>query len=269
MRRIWFKSDTIKRDPEFEEYMQSEGYDVIYGKAPLEYDPGTLVVTDDPDVFKEEENALVYIRDEKDTDLFPGARYFVMDAEDCYADYFVKIWQRFNDLPWVIGETERLILRETVEEDLKDFIEIYKDPRMTEFTEGLFEDEAELEYITEYRKKVYEVQGFGIWTVVRKSDKKIIGRAGLVYRAGSEGVETGFAIGTKYWGEGYGSEAVRECVHQAKRLGFDRVTALVMPGNVRSERLLRTLDFSKTSETVHDGRDYEIWELMLPLTETV
>ena len=263
MRRIWFKSNSIKPDPEFIGYMKEEGYETLYGLDAAERDDETLVVTDDPAVFSEDKDTLVYIREEKETALFPEARYYVMEAEDCYSSYFVKIWERFHNLPWTIAETDRLVIRETVEEDLPAFIDIYSDPKMTEFTEGLFEDEAELEYITEYRKKVYEAQGFGIWTVVRKEDGAIIGRAGLVYRAGCDDVEVGFAIGVDYWNNGYGKEAVRECIEQARLMEFEKVRALVMPGNVRSERLLEALGFEKKTGRGGDRGEYEIWETVL------
>lgn len=264
MERIWFASERIKRDEEFVEDCKEQGIEVCYGKDFMGCDKNTLVVTDDADIFVNmNKNCLAVIESEEDMKKFPGAKYFVMEPQDNWPDYFVRIWQRLNNIPWTIAETERLILRETVEEDLEGLVEMYSDPSMTEFTEPLYETEAEREYIKQYREQVYEIQGFGIWSVIRKEDGKLIGRAGLVSRNDYDGVETGFAIGKEYRGKGYAKEAVCECLKLAQLMDFKRVRALVMPENTASCKLLEGLGFELQGIMRHHDCDYEIWEILL------
>jgi len=286
MQRIWFRSDTIERNAEFEAYMAEYKVDVIYGtnavgkvevicgaendgKKKVIYDADVsekmediLIIVDNPKIFAKNPKALVYIQNESEMNDFPNADYFVMDVFDAEYDYFLKIWQRQNNIPWTIAETDRLIVRETTEEDLPGLIEIYSDPDVTKYTEELFEEPCdELNYIREYRKKVYGIQGFGIWSVIRKEDCRLIGRAGLVARPAYEGVETGFVFGKEYWGKGYASEAVKVCIDMAEKMEFTCVRALTMTENAASRKLLTKLDFCMKGHEESNGQIYEVWEI--------
>ncbi len=263
MKTIWFKSDTILRDEEFVIDCRANNIDVIYGINQDSADYETLIVTNDEKVFFEDNKCLVAIDSEEDMNRFPGAKYFVMAPQDNETEYFVRIWQRLNGLPWIISETEHLTIRETVEEDLEALVEMYKDPSMTEFTEPLYETEAERRYITQYREQVYEIQGFGIWSLISKKNNKLIGRAGLVSRNDYDGLEIGFAIAKDFRKKGYACEAVNECLKLAKLMEFDRVRALVMPENVASVNLLKKLSFESQGVVCINGESYEMWEIVL------
>ncbi|MBO7335084.1 MAG: GNAT family N-acetyltransferase [Lachnospiraceae bacterium] len=265
MNRIYIVSSNRKKDIKFAASMAKSGIEVLYAKDASDYDPKTdLLMTDIPKVADSINKSLILIDKESDLDNFPNSVYFVMNPEENEADYFIKIWQRFHDIPWTIAKTERLTLRETVEEDVDAFYEMYKDPDMTRYTEKLYEDiEDEKKYVREYRDRVYAVQGFGIWTVIRTDDGAIIGRAGLITRAGFEDAEVGFAIGTAYQRKGYAYEAVSECIKIAKKLEFEKVYALTMPENEPSTELLKKLGFSFAKAATVDRTVYEKWEKML------
>ena len=225
---------------------------------------GTLYVTDSRrsfDKLKERGiEALVYIREIGEMDEYKDARYFALDVFDTELDYFQKVYKRIHEIPWEPVSTKRLVLRETTVKDVDDFYEMYKDKRMTLYMEDLYEDiEEERKYAIEYRDKVYYTQGFGIWTVVRKSDGTIIGRAGLTAREGFSEYEVGFAIGTKYQGQGYGIEAVMGVMKYAKENDLGDLIALVMEGNERSEKLLKKAGFEPGEKTTLNGTEYVVW----------
>jgi len=225
---------------------------------------GVLLVTDSPSVFSYYKEigvqVLVCIYNDSDFDLFLGATYFVMDPEEADYTYYLRVYQRIHELPWEMYQTKRLIVRETTESDVDAFYEMYKDSRMTEYMEPLYEDlEAERKYVKEYREKVYSCQGFGIWTLIRKSDGAVIGRAGLNYRTGFSEVEIGFAIGTDYWNEGYATEAILSILKFAKKEKLGAVNALVMSGNAASKHVLEKTGFSYKTTTKDGGKDYEVW----------
>ena len=205
-------------------------------------------------------DALIYIKYEIEMDSYPGARYFVLDAEETEFEYFDRVYKRIVGEPWMMAETERLILRETVESDIDAFYEMYQDPRMTLYTEGLYTDkEEEKRYLKEYREKVYETQGFGVWTILRKSDGRVIGRAGLSAREGFDNYEIGFAVGCDYQRQGYAKEAVRAILDFADSQKLGPINALVMKENAASKGLLTATGFKKTAETVLDKIPYEVW----------
>ncbi|MBO4678176.1 MAG: GNAT family N-acetyltransferase [Lachnospiraceae bacterium] len=233
--------------------------------AEISYNPDNLYVTDSEisysRICKAGGKALAVIESPSDGADFAGAEYLCSDVFKAEFKYFNEVWHRLNDLPMLILKTKRLILRETVESDVDSFYEMYKDPRITEFTEGLYEDpEEEKEYVRQYREKVYKVSIFGIYTVIRKKDKAIIGRVGTTIREGFDEVEVGFVIGTPYQRKGYAYEAVKAILKRMDGLGEKKRFALVMPGNISSQKLLKKLSFDTKEEITVGGIKYQLWK---------
>ena len=111
---------------------------------------------------------------------FPGVGIIFCEIDEVEPDSFVKAWQRQAGLPWHIMTTRRCLIRETTMEDLDSFYEIYSEPSMTRYMEGLYADpEDERRYLKDYIDKVYSLLGFGIWTVALRDSGTVIGRAGF------------------------------------------------------------------------------------------
>lgn len=184
---------------------------------------------------------------------FSEFKYLITDPQDVDDDFYYKIWQRYVGLPWHIMETDRCILREMTVLDISELYLLYDSPDITQFTEPLFPDyEDELEYTNNYIHNVYEYFGFGTWIVQRKSDKKIIGRAGFNYRPGYDYPELGYVFGTKYQGQGYATEICKAiCNYGFKELEFNFILAFSSPDNIPSIKLLNKLGF------VHDSNIIE------------
>lgn len=221
---------------------------------------GLLVLTDDParlESLRQADVVVIAYRHEGCADTaFPGALYIFEEPQEIEADSYIKAYQRAAGEPWEILKTERLLLRETTVGDLDSLYEIYKDPEMTLFMEGLFADPAdEKRYMEDYIRNVYQLLGFGVWTVIEQKTGDIIGRAGFSVRAGFDRPEIGFLIGKNWQGRGYAKEAVEAClVYGRDVLGFAEVQALVKEGNAVSVHLLETLGF-QTRETVEIEED--------------
>ena len=138
-------------------------------------------------------------------------------------------------------ETERLLLRHFTTEDAADNYRIYTDPDNMRFMgrrpdSVQFEREHILKHITNY----YEKHGFGLWAVILKENKRLIGRCGLIYQQieGAQELEVSYLIDKKYWGKGLASEAVRATVRLAfEEYKFPRVVAVINPENVASVRV--------------------------------
>ncbi|MCM1027705.1 MAG: GNAT family N-acetyltransferase [Roseburia sp.] len=223
---------------------------------------GRLYVTDDEETAvrlrDSGEAVLIYLHEGNRDRMFSGFSYGVEDPENLEEEYLEKAFRRLKGLPWHILETERCLIRETTPEDVDAFYEIYRDPAITEFMEGLYpEKEQERAYIREYREKVYTFYEFGVWTVLEKSSGSVIGRAGFSYREGYDEPELGFIIGVPWQRRGYAEEVCRAILEYGwNALGFERVQVLVETGNRASLHLCEKLGFRGREEVILEGRPH-------------
>lgn len=189
---------------------------------------------------------LAYVHEGNRNSNLLHVKYVIEGFEDVDGQYFVRVWQRLTGKPWHITDTKRCIIRETTESDVDAFYEIYREPSITMYMEDLFEDrEAEFQYIKDYREKIYEFYGFGMWTVLDKESGQVIGRAGISMREGYEDPELGFVIAKSFQGKGIATEVCDAVLKFAqKEFGFIRFQALVHKDNLASLRLLSRLGFT-------------------------
>ncbi len=235
----------------------------------IELKEGVLVITDLPEVARQMISlnvpVLGCLTEKNREHSFEGVRFLYYQEEGFDRIYPERVYRRYLNLPWNILETNRCLVRETTEEDLEAFYEIYKHPSITRYMEPLFSDkEKEYQYITSYRKNVYEFYEFGIWTVILKESGDIIGRAGLTMREGFDEPELGFVIGHPWQGEGYGYEVCKAILQYGlSEFGFHKVQAFSQPQNHASLALLYKLGFRHVDENSIDGIEHERWDISL------
>ena len=236
----------------------------------VEGERGILHVTDEKQTAcrlkQAGEAVLVYLHPGNREQDFSEFLFAVEDPEELEPEYTERVYRRLKDLPWNIAATARCLIRETVPEDVDAFYEIYSHPAITEYMEGLYPDvEQERQYVREYREKVYTFFGFGVWTVVERDSGQVIGRAGLSYREGFDEPELGFIIGVPWQRRGYAEEVCRAVLDYGWRaLEFERIQALVEPGNVPSVRLCEKLGFRKVGETAIGKQEYDRFIMQKP-----
>lgn len=170
--------------------------------------------------------------------------------------------RRKTGLPLMIGETERLVLRELSEEDLpavRDLGLQETDTEMLGTSAGLFCDAA---FLSSYIRNQYPLFGFGLWGVFLKKDAEdascgsgqgsgeLIGLAGFGMpeeEAGQEerqeeAPELGYYIAPSFRRKGYAEEACRLCLLYAKEeLGLEEVLLRIREENRASLMLGRKL----------------------------
>ncbi len=196
-----------------------------------------------------------FLHENNRQERFGGFKYLFDEIPEVDADSYNKAWERLSGLPWTIAKTNRLLIRETTTDDLDALYDIYSEPSVTEFQDGLLEDrDAEKRYMEDYIKNIYGLMGFGIWSLVRLEDGILIGRAGLSAAKGYDKTELGFTVGVPWQRQGYAFEACSQILLFAGWvLGLDRVYANVREGNTASERLCEKLGFVKDTEPGRDG----------------
>lgn len=163
------------------------------------------------------------------------------------------VFQAFPDL-----ETERLVLRRLHPSDAESLFAILADEELTRF----YDDEAFTE-ISQAREQIEAwASGFDEWRsirwgIARKETGTVIGTCGYYgfHRWHGRG-SLGFELARPYWRQGIMTEALAAIIRFGfRKVGLNRIQAVVMPGNEGSEKLLEKLGFRREGVL----REYENW----------
>lgn len=170
-------------------------------------------------------------------------------------------------------ETERLLLRKPTLDDADGAYEIISDPEVMRFIgQGRTGDRRVARGAVARWIERWDANGFGHFAVVRKSDGRFVGRAGLLVwdaatwqtsdmRAAEQPVvELGWALGRAYWGHGYATEAalaVRAWAAEEHALG--PLISIINRENVRSIRVAERLGAVRETEIEIDNGIADVW----------
>lgn len=188
---------------------------------------------------------IVWLNDSNQDKSFPSGAYCVEQLSDIDAQYLERVYRRFKGIPWDIVETQRLRIREITVEDVISLYELYRDESVVRYMPSLFPDpEQEMAYTKEYIENVYGFYGFGMWILEEKGSGKVVGRAGLEYREGFDGLELGYMLGVNYQHKGYAYEACSAILaYGIKELEQKAYCSFVDRDNKASIRLCERLGF--------------------------
>src|SRR6185436_18937930 len=156
----------------------------------------------------------------------------------------------------VILETNRLILRRLIMDDMDDLFALYSDPQVRKyFPEGTLtyeETKEELEWFLNGHPTHSEL---GLWATIHKETGKFIGRCGLLPWPieGRAEVEVAYMIAREYWRHGLGSEAARGILEYGfEQLQLSRLICLIDKDNEASIKVATGLGMTFENE-VDDG----------------
>lgn len=170
--------------------------------------------------------------------------------------------RRKTGLPLLIGETERLILRELSEEDLPAVRALKLQESETELLGASAGQFCDATFLHSYIRNQYPFFGFGLWGVLLKKDREsgpcgsensaaqLIGLAGFGMpeeeagqeKSQEEPPELGYYIAPEFRRMGYAEEACRICLLYAKEeLGLEEVLLRIRAENRASLILGRKL----------------------------
>ena len=242
----------MKKEEVFHQLTEKRSRDIIF----LSSDQSLLDLARDVDV-----PAIAYQKPE--TDTFLHADMVVEGFEEVDMIFLQRVYERHFNIPWTILETKRCIVRELELSDMDDLFSMYAEPGMTDYMEGLYEYEEELEYQKAYIENMYRFYGYGMWLVFEKKTGTLIGRAGVEHREELNGdMELGYAIRTSFQHQGYAYEVCQAIVQYAgEELQAHLLHCLIEKGNVISEKLAVKLGFSYYGDREIDGTlmsDYQI-----------
>jgi [ribosomal protein S5]-alanine N-acetyltransferase len=144
----------------------------------------------------------------------------------------------------IILQTERLTLREVVEDDAGFMLDLLNSRGFIENVadRGVRTEDRAREWIRERVWDSYEVYGFGMWIVEARAAGDAIGIAGILKREGLEHPDIGFAFLEHAWGKGYAQEiAAAVLAYALGPLRIAKVAAITMPQNHASMAVLRKI----------------------------
>jgi RimJ/RimL family protein N-acetyltransferase len=141
----------------------------------------------------------------------------------------------------VILETDRLLLREFVEEDAQAFFKLNTDPQVIRFVpdKPLLSVEQARQILLDHPIADYRNHGFGRGACILKSTGEQIGFAGLKYLEELGEVDVAYRLLPTHWGQGFATEAALASVRFGfAQLRLEQIIGLVMPENIASARVL-------------------------------
>lgn len=160
-----------------------------------------------------------------------------------------------------IFDTDRLRLRELTLEDASFIIELLNTPGWLQYIgdRNVRNEEQAVAYLQNGPIKSYKENGFGLWLVETKEEGMPIGLCGVLKREHLEHPDIGFAFLPGYNGKGYAFEAAGATVIYAKEgLGIPKLSAIVLPTNKASIRLLQKLGLTFVRTFTFPGSDEEL-----------
>ena len=161
-------------------------------------------------------------------------------------------------------ETPRLYLRQMKSSDVDDLLKIFADPKvMAAFTASPF-DRQQMEYWLRRNLEHQDLHGYGLFSVILKSDDLLIGDCGLenMELDGEEVAELGYDFRSDYWNQGFASEAAAA----VRDYAFDilekpRLISLIRVGNEASKRVSEKIGMRFQKETKQNETTYWIYAM--------
>jgi ribosomal-protein-alanine N-acetyltransferase len=165
--------------------------------------------------------------------------------------------------------SERLLLRNFITEDKEEFHKILQDPEIYKtLPEDHMYNENEVSQMLDWFIETYGINRKGNvvkipLAIILKSTNQLIGDIGIGQFSFDESkTEIFYFINSKYWGNGYVSEAMKVFMEYIYKLKIaDYLVASVVPINTASQRILLKNGFSEIENT-YNNHD-KIYELRL------
>lgn len=201
----------------------------------------------------------VYINGNNSADDFKEALYCIENISTMSDFNIQRMYERSKNIPWKILTTKHTIVREITVDDVDELYSIYSDYETRQYIENLYEDrEEEIRFTKDYIANQYRFYEYGMWVVIDKETKSLIGRAGVFLREYQDYAELGYVFSKEYWGKGIAYEVLTAILNYAKEeLMMDNIIAHTVHENIRSEKILKKLGFEFDGVFIVEGKKYD------------
>jgi ribosomal-protein-alanine N-acetyltransferase len=161
-------------------------------------------------------------------------------------------------------ETDRLIIRSVRETDFEPLATLWADPAVTRYMGGPRNYEEVLKILRE-DAQVDPQPAFDLWPVVEKETGLMVGTGGILEKDidGRNQYEIIYVLAKSAWGKGFATELASSLKDYAfNELGLKRVTALIDPDNLKSERVATKIGLRYEKDTIRpNGKRMRLFTL--------
>lgn len=149
--------------------------------------------------------------------------------------------------------TERLILRQWLPEDVPVFAQMNEDPEVMRYFPGTLSREQSAGW-AENCRLMLEKQGWGLWAVEVRASSEFIGFVGLhapsIDLPFNPCVEIGWRLKHSAWGKGYATEAARACLQAGfEYVGLQEIVSFTSVINTPSSAVMERLGMKRDPDT--------------------
>jgi RimJ/RimL family protein N-acetyltransferase len=163
----------------------------------------------------------------------------------------------------IVVETEHLNLEIITKNHIANLHLLLSNPKVQEFFPKILNKQETEEFYEKIRER-YKSDGFCFWAVTRKNDNAFIGICGLLKQVidNKNEIEVGYRLLSKYWGNGYGTEAANGCIEYAKnQLNLKSIIALIRPINSPSEQVALNCGLQLEKETIFHSLPHHVYRI--------
>ena len=175
------------------------------------------------------------------------------------------------DSQMIILETQRLLFRRLVMDDLDALYALYSDqetrqyfPDGTDGTLNFEETKEELEWFLNGHPDQPEL---GLWATIHKESHEFIGRCGLLPWTIEERpeVEVAYLLDKRYWRQGLGTEAAQAIRDYAlMQLHLSRLICMVDPDNQASRKVAMNIGMTLEKEMEDETGPFLLFSMSKP-----
>ena len=153
-----------------------------------------------------------------------------------------------------ILETDRLILRTWIGEDLESMFSINQDPKVMEYFPSLQDLDMTKNFIDKVNAH-FENHGYSLYAAVRKDTNEFIGFIGLLIADFeshfTSATEIGWRLSSNHWGQGFATEGAKAVLDYAfRKLKIPEIVSFTAAGNAKSIRVMQKIGLQ------HNEADY-------------
>lgn len=146
-------------------------------------------------------------------------------------------------------ETDRIILREWQENDLKPFTKLNADPLIMEYFPRVLEESGSKRLFKHFQEH-FKKHGYGLYALENKTSHEFMGFVGLnkieFDAPFTPATEIAWRLDYEYWGKGYATEAARAVLNHAfKTLKLDEIVAYCVYDNDRAIHVMEKLGMKR------------------------
>lgn len=163
----------------------------------------------------------------------------------------------------MIVETERLVLRPWVPDDIEDLTAVFAEPSVWRFPFGRGLTGKECEAFLARQIDHWDDHGFGLWAVEHKPGSAVVGYIGLAIPHWLPevlpAVEVGWRLHPHHRGQGLATEGAKASLrHGFEQLGLDRIIAICQPENAASVRVVEKLGMRHWRDCIDPEREINL-----------